>query len=212
MTENRKKRYDKAGPQVVQALQRRHFDAAYVSTKEEAKALLLPLFDTEQSVAFGGSQTLGELGLIPALKERGVPVIDRDLAKTPEERKALMKQGLLCHTFLMSANAISKDGQLVNLDGNGNRVAPLIYGPDRVIVCAGMNKVMPSLEDAIRRVRSIAAPENAQRFSLNTPCQSTGQCQDCLCEDSICAQMVITRLCRPKKRIFVLLIGEDLGM
>ncbi len=212
MTENRKKRYDKAGPLLVKAFQQRHFDSAYVSTKEEAKTLLLSMIDTEHTVAFGGSQTLGELGLIPALKEKGVPLLDRETAKTPEERKNIMKQAVLSHTFLMSSNGISADGQLVNLDGNGNRLAPLLYGPDRVIVCAGMNKVAPTLDDAITRVRNIAAPENAQRFGLDTPCQTTGQCKNCLQKDCICAQMVITRLCRPEKRIFVLLIGEDLGM
>lgn len=212
MTQFRQNRYDKSGPLVAQALQRRHFDAVYVSTKEEAKERLLSMIAKEDTVAFGGSQTLGEMGVVPALKEAGYRVIDRDEAKTPQERVELMRTALLSDTFLMSANALSQDGQLVNLDGNGNRVAALLYGPRQVIVCVGMNKVAPTVEDAIRRVRSIAAPENAQRFPLQTPCQKNGQCADCICEDCICAQLVVTRISRPKKRIRVILIGQDLGM
>jgi L-lactate utilization protein LutB len=212
MTQYRQNRYDKSGPLVAQALQRRHFDAVYVSTKEEAKALLLSMIPKEDTVAFGGSQTLGELGVVPALKEAGYHVLDRDEAKTPQERVEMMRNALLSDTFLMSSNALSQDGQLVNLDGNGNRVAALIYGPKQVIVCVGMNKVVPTLEDAVRRVRSIAAPENAQRFGVQTPCQKNGQCADCISADCICAQLVVTRISRPEKRIRVILIGQELGM
>ena len=118
---------------------------------------------------------------------------------------------LTCGTFIMSSNAISADGQLVNIDGNANRVAALCFGPESVLVIAGMNKVMGDLDSAIARARQVAAPANAQRFDIKTPCAVTGSCGDCTSSDCICCQMVITRACRPAGRIKVILVGEDLG-
>ncbi len=127
------------------------------------------------------------------------------------EKQALMRQALTCGTFIMSSNAISADGQLVNLDGNANRVAALCFGPESVLVIAGMNKVMGDLDSAIARARQVAAPANAQRFDIKTPCAVTGSCGDCTSPDCICCQMVITRGCRPAGRIKVILVGQDLG-
>ena len=124
----------------------------------------------------------------------------------------MLKKALTCGTFLMSSNAISADGQLVNIDGTGNRVAALCFGPEQVIVGAGMNKVAGDLEGAMRRAREVAAPVNAQRFAgLKTPCSVTGLCADCTGPDSICCQIVTTRICRPAGRIKVVLVGEELG-
>ncbi len=212
MSTPKKSRYDKLGPTVVQALQRRQFDAAYFSCADDAIAHFLSLLNKEMLISFGGSQTLSELGIPAMLTQNGYRVLDRACAKTPEQREEIMRLALTCDTFLMSANAISQDGQLVNLDGMGNRLAPLLYGPRQVIVIAGMNKVTATAEDAVRRVRTIAAPENAQRFGLSTPCAKTGACADCLCPDGICSQLLQTRFCRPAKRIRVILIGEDYGM
>ena len=138
-------------------------------------------------------------------------LIDRDTGKTPAEKQALMRQALTCGTFIMSSNAISADGQLVNLDGNANRVAALCFGPESVLVIAGMNKVMGDLDSAIARARQVAAPANAQRFDIKTPCAVTGSCGNCTSPDCICCQMVITRACRPAGRIKVILEVEDLG-
>ena len=133
-------------------------------------------------------------------------------AATPEEKTELMRQALLCDTYLMSSNAISSDGQLVNIDGNGNRCAALIYGPKQVLVVAGLNKVTGSLEAAMDRARNVAAPINAKRFAgLQTPCYKAGLCGDCLSADCICSQIVITRTSRNKGRIKVILVGESLG-
>lgn len=209
-TSPREKCYDKLGARVVEQLKRRHFDAHYCQTGEEAAALVLSLIPEGDVVAWGGSETVNQLGLLPLIKETH-PVIDRDSAATPEERVELMRKALLCDTFLMSSNAITEDGQLFNIDGNGNRVAALVYGPKSVIVVAGMNKVAPTFEDAVSRARSIAAPFNAQRFPLDTPCSKTGSCADCLNKNSICASMVRTRICRPEGRIKVVLVGEELG-
>lgn len=206
-----KTRYDKAGPRVAEALRRRSFEAYYVSTAAEAAQKVLELIPAEHSVAWGGSVTVDQLGIKEQLRRRGQQLLDRDSARTAEERQALMRQGLTCGTFLMSSNAISADGQLVNIDGNGNRVAALCFGPQSVIVVAGMNKVMGDLPSAMARARQVAAPGNAQRFGLSTPCSVTGLCADCSSPDCICCQVVTTRFSRPAGRIKVILVGEELG-
>lgn len=206
-----KTRYDKAGPRVAEALRRRSFEAYYVSTAAEATQKVLELIPAEHSVAWGGSVTVDQLGIKEQLRRRGQQLLDRDSARTAEERQALMRQGLTCGTFLMSSNAISADGQLVNIDGNGNRVAALCFGPQSVIVVAGMNKVMGDLPSAMARARQVAAPGNAQRFGLSTPCSVTGLCADCSSPDCICCQVVTTRFSRPAGRIKVILVGEELG-
>ena len=170
----------------------------------------LELIPENDVVAWGGSVSIKEIGLLDAVKRRN-PVIDRELADTPEEKMELMRNSLLCDTFLMSSNAISKDGQLVNIDGNGNRVAAMIFGPKQVVMVVGMNKVEPDLQSAIQRVHAKAAPPNALRLGLKTPCALTGSCADCLSPDCICAHTIITRYNRIKGRIKVILIGENLG-
>ena len=207
----KKMMYDKLGPTVVAALEKRGFGAQYCSTAEEAKAAALALIEEGKLVGWGGSQTVDALGIKEALKEKGQPMLDRDNV-TREEREAVMKKALTSDVFLMSSNAISQDGQLVNVDGHGNRVAALIFGPDKVIVVAGMNKVVKTVDEAVSRVRNWAAPMNAQRFQKGTPCCTTGACADCLSQSSICANTVITRLCKPAGRIQVILVGEDFGM
>ena len=207
-----KKMYDKFGPQVVKALKKRQMDAYYCSTAAEAVEQVLSLIPAGDVVSWGGVATVDELGIKEQLRQRGQAVIDRDTAQTPEERVAMLHQALGCDTFLMSSNAISEDGQLVNIDGMGNRVAALCFGPKQVIVVAGMNKVAPDLNGAISRARHIAAPANSQRFDGKTPCSVTGQCADCTSPDCICAQMVITRFCKIPGRIKVVLVGEELGL
>ena len=204
--------YDKSGPRVAENLKKRHFDAYYCSSGKEAAEKVMELSPPEDVVSWGGSMTLKELGIQELLMQRGNPVIDRDSAASQEERTDLMRQALTCDTFLMSTNALSMDGQLVNIDGNGNRVAAMIYGPKSVIVIAGMNKAAATVEDAWARARNTAAPMNTQRFDINTPCTVTGQCGDCKSKDCVCAYLVTTRICRPPKKIKVILVGEDLGM
>lgn len=212
MNENKKKMYDLSGPKTVEAMKKRHFDAYYCSTAAEAVEKALELIPKTDSVSWGGVMTVDELGLKQRLAQEGYTLIDRDTAKDPAEKQALMHQALSCGTFLMSSNAISKDGQLVNIDGIGNRVAALCFGPKQVIVVAGMNKVAADLDGAVSRARHIAAPANAQRFDGKTPCAVNGQCGDCTSPDCICSQMVITRFCKPAGRIKVVLVGEELGL
>ena len=212
MTQPQIERNRKLGESLVKALKARHFEACYCTDIEEAKQKLIEWIPQEDTVAWGGSQTLAEIGAQEMLRARGQVLIDRDTAKTPEERNTLMRQALTADTFLMSSNAITEDGQLVNMDGNGNRAAALVYGPRQVIVVAGLNKVAKDLDAAIARVRGTAAPTNAQRFPVNTPCKITGVCADCKSPDCICANMVVTRLCKPNGKIKVILVGENLGM
>ena len=211
MLEPKKKMYDKSGPRVAAALHKRNMEGYYCSTADEAVEKVLELIPTGDVVSWGGVATVDELGIKERLRHRGQPVIDRDTARTPEERMAMLHQALTCDTFLMSSNAISEDGQLVNIDGMGNRVAALCFGPKQVIVVAGMNKVAADLDGAIR-ARHIAAPANAQRFNGKTPCSANGQCADCTSPDCICAQMVVTRFCKVPGRIKVVLVGEELGL
>lgn len=199
------------GESLVKNLTKRGFGAYYCATKEEAVAKALELIPEEDVVSWGGSVTIKEVGLLDAIKKRN-PVIDRELADTPAEKMELMRNALLCDTFLMSSNSISKDGQLVNIDGNGNRVAALVFGPKQVLVIAGVNKVAGSLEGALDRARNVAAPINASRFAgLPTPCAKLGLCAECATGDSICSQVLITRTCRVPQRIKVILVGEHLG-
>lgn len=211
MLTQRKMQYDKAGAKVAEALNKRCFEAYYCPDCAEALEKILELIPQDHVVSWGGAATVDELGVKEALRQRGQAVIDRDTAKDAQERQQMLKQALTCDTFLMGSNAISADGQLVNIDGTGNRVAALCFGPTQVVVVAGMNKVAGDLDGAMRRAREVAAPMNAQRFPLKTPCVANGLCGDCKGPDSICAQIVTTRLCKPAGRIKVVLVGEDLG-
>ncbi len=210
-----KQRNRKLGQNVTTALQKRHFGAFYCETKEDALKKVSELVDKSNVVSWGGSMSLFESGIIDFFEKNNYKIIDRDKASTPEERTALTKQALTCDTFLMSSNAVSEDGQLVNIDGLGNRVAALCYGPKQVIVVVGMNKVVKNLDDAIQRTRTYAAPVNLQRidwkFPRQTPCVNSGSCSDCISPDSICAQVVVTRLSNQPQRIKVILVNEELG-
>ena len=207
-----KMQYDKSGPTLVKALKKRQFDAYYCSTAEEAVEKVLELIPSGDVVSWGGVATVDELGIKDRLRQRGQSLIDRDTAKTPDERMDMLRQALTCDTFLMSSNAISEDGQLVNIDGMGNRVAALCFGPRQVIVVAGMNKVAGDLDSAMSRARHIAAPANVQRFDVKTPCSVTGQCGNCTSPDCCCSQIVTTRFSKIPDRIKVVLVGETLGL
>ena len=156
--------------------------------------------------------TLKDNGFFDAIVDANAyQVIDRDTAKTKEEEKKIYSEICAANVFLMSTNAITLDGELVNVDGRGNRVSFLCYGPDKVIVVAGMNKVVTDVEDGIKRVRNMAAPPNCVRLNKQTPCAVTGTCADCFSPGCICAQTVVTRLSFYPGRINVILVGEELG-
>ena len=204
--------YEKRGKLLVKNLQSRHFEAYYCATKEEALGKALELIPAGATVGWGGALSAQQIGLINAVKSGDFLALDRENCKNQEEKDQLALRCLSADVFLMGANALSMDGQMVSIDGTGNRVAALIYGPKSVIVVAGMNKVMDTLEQAYHRARTVAAPMNQQRFQLPNPCTATGSCADCKCETCICNQIVITRNCRPVGRIKFVIVGEDLGV
>ncbi len=206
-------RYSKLGPRIVKSLHSRSFDAFYFDEKAEAVEKIISMIPKNHLVSWGGSQTLIELGIQERLEKEGYNLLDRDKAASPEERMERMRRALTCDTFLTGTNAISEDGQLINIDGYGNRVAAMIFGPKQVIVAVGMNKVARTYAEALVRARNIAAPLNIQRFpNLETSCTETGSCGDCLSPDTICSFFVTTRFCKPAGRIKVILIGTDLGL
>lgn len=204
--------YETQAKTIICQLEKRRMEGFYCPTREDAVHTAMSLTAADTAVSFGGSMTLAETGILDALRQRNdIRLIDRSLAKTPEEVKQAYRDSFSTHTYFMSTNAITLDGQLVNVDGNGNRVAALIYGPDQVIVVAGMNKVAADTDDAIRRVHHIASPPNCIRLHKHTPCAATGICAECLGDDCICSQTVITRRSGIVGRIKVLLVGEELG-
>ena len=207
----KKEMYTKRGKVLAENLKKRHFEAYYCENKAQALEKAMELIPDGVTIGWGGAMSAQQIGLFDALRNRKVTLLDRDKAADAQERAAMMKRSLTAEVFLTGANALSLDGQMVNIDGNGNRVAAIVYGPDSVLVIAGMNKVMDTLEDAVTRARTVAAPMNKQRFPAQTPCEVTGSCADCKSDGCICNQILITRNCNPAGRIKVILVGEELG-
>lgn len=206
-----KQYYEKTAATVIKGLEKRGMEGYYFDTAAEAVEAVMAMIPAGSSVSWGGSVTLGESGMMSALQAAGLERIDRAAGANPQEKKALERRAFSADYYFMSANAVTLDGELVNIDGNGNRVAALVYGPEHVMILAGMNKIAANVEDAVRRVHTSAAPPNAMRLGLSTPCSLTGVCKDCLSPDCICAHTVVTRFNRIKGRIKVFLIGETLG-
>lgn len=197
---------------IIKNMEKRQIEACYCKTKEEAVAKAESYLTKDSVVSFGGSVTLTESGMMDALKSNpDITLLDRDLAKTPEERTEILHKALSCDFYFMSSNAITTDGKLVNTDGTGNRTAALIYGPKNVIILAGMNKVVKDEAAGIARIHEKAAPPNCIRLNKNTPCANTSVCGDCQSPDCICCQTVITRRSAIPNRIKVILIEEEFG-
>ena len=178
MLKKKKKRNDLAGPKVVEALKKRHFEAYYVSDSKNVAAKVMELIPAGSSVSWGGTTTVDQLGIKKLLADKGYKLIDRDTAKSLEEREEIMHQALMSDFFLMSSNAITEEGELFNIDGKGNRVAALCYGPKNILIIAGMNKIVPDMNAAYDKVRNYTSPVNAMRFCDATPCAKTGLCGD----------------------------------
>ena len=193
---------------VIKGLESRNMEGVYAATREEALAKALALIPEGATVAMGGCMSAREIGLVDALKAGSYHFIDRDAI---EDKRAAMLAAYDADVFLSSANAITEDGILVNIDGNSNRVSAIAQGPRKVLFIVGMNKVCPDLDSALKRARNVAAPINAQRFGLSTPCARTGACADCKSPDTICCQFLVTRFSRHPGRIQVLLVNDSLG-
>lgn len=196
---------------VVKNLESRNMEAYFVKTKEEALKKALELIPEGSSISWGGTASAKEIGLLDAVDEGNYEVYDREEAQTPELKNEIAHKALDCDFFIGSTNALAENGVMVNIDGNANRVAAFAFGPKNVLLIVGMNKVVKSEEDAMSRARNEAAPINAQRFGLDTPCSKNGMCYDCKSPDCICCQILITRYSRVAKRIKVILVDENLG-
>ena len=196
---------------VVKNLESRNMEAYFVKTKEEALKKALELIPEGSSISWGGTASAKEIGLLDAVHEGNYEVYDREEAQTPELKNEIAHKALDCDFFIGSTNALAENGVMVNIDGNANRVAAFAFGPKNVLLIVGMNKVVKSEEDAMSRARNEAAPINAQRFGLDTPCSKNGMCYDCKSPDCICCQILITRYSRVAKRIKVILVDENLG-
>ena len=196
---------------IIKNLKRRHMEGFYCATAEKAVKKVSELIEDGSSVTWGGTMTVRDMGIPQYLKDRGtLEVLDRDLAATPEEAQMIYLKAFSSDVYLSSANAISEDGVIVNIDGNGNRVAAITWGPKKVIFIVGINKVAQSVEAALARARSTAAPTNAARFDVKTPCKTDGVCHNCNSSQSICNYVHFLRN-SPQGRHVVVLVGEPLG-
>ena len=208
MNENITLRNRKLAAKVIKGLESRQMTGFYAETKEEALAKALELIPEGSSVSMGGGMSVHEIGLADKLKDGNYNFIDRDAY---EDKREAMLLTYDCDFFLSSCNAITEDGVLVNIDGNANRVSAICQGPKHVLFIVGMNEVCDDVDGAMKRARNVAAPINAQRFGLSTPCSSTGSCMNCKSPDTICCQFLITRFSRHKDRISVILVNDNLG-
>ena len=203
--------YMTCADKIIAAMQTRQMECIYFENKKDMLEYLKAAVPAKATASWGGSMTLYQSGVIDLLRGGLCKIIDRDSAKTPEEAHKCMHQAFNADYYFLSANAITMDGKLVNIDGNGNRVAALIYGPKNVYVIAGMNKVVKDEEAAMDRIKNLAAPMNVMRLTTGAPCSKTGNCMHCKGSGTICCHTVITRYSRHPGRIKVLLVGEELG-
>lgn len=205
-------RNQKLAEKMIKNLKRRNMEAFYCPTGKNAVEKVSELIADGSTVTWGGTATVRDLGIPQTLKNRStLNVLDRDTVETPEEKVQMYLKAFTADVYLTSANAISEDGVIVNIDGNGNRVAAISWGPKKVIFVIGLNKVAQTLEAAIARARGIASPINSQRFDINTPCRIDGTCHNCNSPESICSYVHILRNSRNGNRHIVILVGEDLG-
>lgn len=208
---SKKEFYKNQAASIITTFDKRGFEGYYCEDSQAAVELAMGLMKENAVVTWGGSMTLEETGMIDALKDSTHTVIDRSLAKTAAEKTEYFRKSVCADYYYMSTNAITLDGELINIDGNGNRVACLINGPDNVIILSGMNKVVLDERTGLDRVRNIAAPPNGNRLQLKTPCSYAGKCKDCYTDDCMCSQLVVTRRSKAPGRIKIILIGEELG-
>ncbi len=205
-------RNQKLAEKMIKNLKRRNMEAFYCPTGKNAVEKVSELIADGSTVTWGGTATVRDLGIPQTLKNRStLNVLDRDTVETPEEKVQMYLKAFTADVYLTSANAISEDGVIVNIDGNGNRVAAISWGPKKVIFVIGLNKVAQTIEAAIARARGIASPINSQRFDINTPCRIDGTCHNCNSPESICSYVHILRNSRNGNRHIVILVGEDLG-
>ncbi|NUU99678.1 membrane protein [Marinitoga sp. 1154] len=204
-------KYQKVGEKVIENLKRKKHDAYLVEKKEDVVPLLNTIMKENSKVAVGGSLTLNECNVLKFLRSGKFNFLDRYNA-SKDELENIYFEMFKADYFLCSANAITEDGKIVQLDGNGTRVAPMIFGPKYVIIIAGMNKIVPDLDSANKRIEYIS-PMNSKRLNFDTPCTYTGKCDDCMSPQRICVHRVIVESgVRHPGRFKIILVKEDLGL
>lgn len=207
MDKNLYTRNEKLAQKVIKGLESRNMTGYYAADREEALKKALELIPEGSTVTMGGAMSAVEIGLVDALMNGNYDFLDRNQM---EPREALLK-GYDADVFLTSANAMTEDGVMVNIDGNANRVSYIANGPKKIVAIVGMNKVCDDVDGAMKRARNVAAPTNAQRFEIDTPCKKTGSCANCKSPDTICCQFLVTRYSRHAGRIHVILVNDSLG-
>ena len=203
--------YQNLANTVIKNMAKRQINGIYCKNREEALEKIFELIPVGASIAWGGSSSIKQVGVLDRAANGQYVCLDRKAVSTKQEEKEIYGKICTCDYFFMSSNAITIDGELVNIDGTGNRLAFLCFGPEHVFVVAGMTKIVANVEEGISRTRNVAAPPNTVRLGRNTPCATTGKCHDCQSDDCICANTVITRRSIPSGRITVFLVGEELG-
>lgn len=207
----KKHAYENLADSIIEKFYKRGIEGYYCDNREEALEVVKRFLTPGCSVSWGGSESIKEIGLMDLLEHSDYILYNRKDAETPEEAKELYGKIVTCDYFFMSSNAITLDGELINIDGTGNRVSCLCYGPENVIIVAGMNKIVPDVKAGIDRTRNVAAPPNGVRLNTGTPCAEIGRCGNCLTDGCMCCEVVITRKSRIPSRIKVILVGEELG-
>ena len=208
MDENLAKRNELLARKTIKGLESRNMSGYYAANKEEALAIALDLIGEGSTVGMGGAMSAHEIGLVDALRTGNYNFLDRERS---DDRRAIMLATYDADVFISSANAMTDDGILVNIDGNANRVSAIAYGPAKVVFIVSINKICSDLDSAMKRARNVAAPANVMRFNIDTPCTKTGSCHDCKSPSTICCQFLITRYSIHPDRIHVILVNEDLG-
>ncbi len=205
--------HEKQVERTIKALNKNNFEALFVPDSKAAFEEVMRRIPDGSTVGVGGSGTLGEIGLLEALEKRKIDLIwPQKQAKSPEEAHALMQKTFSAGCFISGTNAVTENGWLYNVDATGNRVGAMFIGPKKVIVVAGVNKIVKSIEDAVKRVKEFVAPQNAKRLNKKTPCVETGLCGDCSSPDRICNIDVTLRKKPARTDITVILVGERLGI
>ena len=196
----------------IKALEANNMNGYLVNNKEELIETIEKIVDKDSVVACGGSMTLFETGIIDYLREGRYTFLDRyEKGLTPADTKEIFRKSFLADAYFTSTNAITENGELYNVDGNGNRVAAMMYGPDKVIVIVGANKIVKNEAEAIERVKSIVAPANTKRLNRKTPCATTGMCANCSSPDRICDNYTTIKRQVQGDRMYVIFLNESLG-
>ncbi len=207
----KKEAFALAVPGILKNLERRGMEGYYFENCSDMVQAILDMMPEGSVISWGGSASLTQSGMMDALTNGNYTLIDRMTAKTEQERREIYAKTVMSNYYFCSTNALTYDGELVNIDGNGNRVACIIHGPEHVMLIVGMNKLTKDLDAAVKRVRTNACPPNAVRLHMNTPCALTGKCAECFSPECFCNQIVVTRRSRHAGRIKVFLVAEDLG-